>query len=264
MTFILQLSDLHLFADQEAQLKGVSPWRSLRRVLAAVHGSGMTFDHVVVSGDLAHDGLGRTYEHVREALGDLWGRTWLIPGNHDERSLVERNSFRSLANRNGMNSAEPDRVTFSFAVDSWHVIGLDTLVPGELRGELGREQLDWLKTELAARASLPTLVFMHHPPVEVGSAWLDRIGLTDREAFVSLIESSPQVKLICCGHIHQEFESRIGTAAVLATPSTSVQFAPRTETLVVDDLPPGFRIVSLEGENFTSHVVRAADQHFRS
>lgn len=255
MPTILQLTDLHLFADKEAQLKGICPWRSLARVLAAARGSGIAFDHVVLTGDLTHDGQERTYEHLREALGDWADSAWLLPGNHDDRSLVVR---RSAADGRAIQSRPTnDRVTFSFAAGAWRVIGLDTLIPGELRGEIGREQLAWLAAELAQHSTSPTLIFMHHPPVEVGSAWLDRIGLTDRAAFGALVESSPQVKLICCGHIHQEFESRLGTATALAAPSTSVQFRPGTEALECDELPPGFRIVTLAGETFATRVLRA-------
>jgi Icc protein len=253
---ILQLTDLHLFADQEALLKGICPWRSLARVLATARASAIAFDHVVLTGDLTHDGQERTYEHLREALGDWADAAWLIPGNHDERSLVVR---RSAADGRAIQSRPTnDRVTFSFAAGTWRVIGLDTLIPGKLEGEIGREQLVWLAAELAQHSQSPTLIFMHHPPLDVGSAWLDRIGLTDKGEFGELVKSSPQVRLVCCGHIHQEFEGRLGTAAVLAAPSTSVQFQPGSETLVVDELPPGFRIVTLGDGEFQTRVVRAA------
>ena len=67
---------------------------------------------------------------------------------------------------------------------------------------------------------------MHHVPVTVGSAWLDAIGLVEPEAFHKLIGSAPQVELICCGHVHHEFEGFLGRARVVATPSTGVQFVP--------------------------------------
>lgn len=157
-----------------------------------------------------------------------------------------------------MNAVPRDRVTFSFAAGNWHVIGLDTLVPGELRGELGSSQLASLAAELVQHPQSPTLLFMHHPPVEVHSAWLDKIGLTDHDAFCRLVEASPQVKLICCGHIHQEFEARVGRATVLAAPSTSVQFKPCTEALEVDELPPGLRVIRLADDTLETQVVRAA------
>lgn len=256
MPTILQLTDLHLFADRSTLLKGVRPWESLARVLETIRTRNIEFDHLVLTGDLTHDGQRETYEQLREALGARADRTWAIPGNHDERA-----HFAQVFNVSTARAAPrgpSGRVTFSFAAANWRVLGLDTLVPAELRGELGGEQLDWLEEELARHAGSPTLIFLHHPPVDVGSAWLDKIGLTDREPFCRLIGSSPQVKLLGCGHIHQEFEARIGSATLLAEPSTSVQFRPGTETLVCDELPPGFRVIRLEGDHWQSAIVRAA------
>lgn len=255
MPTLLQLTDLHLFADRGALLKGINPWHSLTQVLETMRTRKFEFDHLVLTGDLTHDGQRRTYEQLRDALGEWSDRTWAIPGNHDERSHVGEvfNLPQPSADAPDLN----DRVTFAFPAADWRVIGLDTLVPGELRGELGREQLDWLERELARHATSPTLIFLHHPPVDVHSGWLDKIGLTDRQDLCRLVESSPEVKLIACGHIHQRFQAHIGSATLLAAPSTSVQFRPGTESLVCDDPPPGFRVIHLEGDGWQSEVVRA-------
>ena len=254
MPTLLQLSDLHLFADRSALLKGVNPWESLERVLETIRRRQIAFDHLILTGDLAHDGQRNTYEQLRQALGNRADTAQAIPGNHDDRQHVGQ-----VFNLSNDSLASPsNRVTFAFSAGAWRVLGLDTLLPGSLRGELGAAQLAWLENELAANRDALTLIFLHHPPVEAGSAWLDKIGLTDRELLCRLIDSSPQVKLICCGHIHQEFESWIGSATVLAAPATSVQFTPGTETLVVDDLPPGFRIIRLLDRGYETEVVRAA------
>lgn len=263
MIAILQLSDLHLLADKSALLKGINPWESLQRLLLTIRSRGVEFDHVVLTGDLTHDGLQQSYEHLAKALEPWSDRTWVIPGNHDDRALVTRYFARPQGGVSlDVPSSETDsvsigRVTFSCAAGPWRLIGLDTLVPGELRGEVGERQLAWLSAELNEHSTAPTLIFLHHPPVEVRSAWLDKIGLTDRAALTRLIAAFPQVKLICCGHIHQEFTAELNQASVLAAPATSVQFKPGTETLVVDDRPPGYRIIRLTGNGFETEVTRA-------
>ncbi len=260
MPILLQLTDLHLFAEQGTLLKGIDPWQSLSQVLETIRWRPIEFDHLLLTGDLTHDGKPETYAHLRDVLGQFGDCARVIPGNHDDRRLVGQ-----VFNESRHPSLPlPDRVTFSLAAGNWRIIGLDTLVPGQLYGQIGQPQWEWLHAELAQHPQLPTLIFMHHPPVVVGSAWLDRIGLSDRADFARLIESSPQVKLICCGHIHQEFEARVGGATVLATPSTSVQFRPGTEALEVDDLPPGFRVLWLHDDTFETQVVRATVQHCRS
>jgi Icc protein len=254
VTTILQLTDLHLFADKGTLLKGIDPWQSLARVLETIRSRQIEFDHLLLTGDLTHDGKPETYEQLREALGPWAQVAQAIPGNHDDRHHLGQ----VFNVPNSDESWLDDRVTFSFTAGDWRIFALDTLVPGELRGELEAQQLIWLERQLVVHREVPTVIFLHHPPVKVGSAWLDRIGLSNREFFCRLIELSSQVKLICCGHVHQEFQARIGGATVLAAPSTSVQFKPGTETLEVDDLPPGMRVIRLQGDAFETQVIRAA------
>jgi Icc protein len=152
-------------------------------------------------------------------------------------------------------SAQP-LVNFSLAAGNWRLIGLDSHLPGHLAGRLDGEQRDWLARELRTHPDVPTVLFMHHPPFTVQSSWLDAIMLQDSTELIGLAESFPQVRAICTGHVHQQYEARHGKIRLLTTPSTSVQFQPRAETLIVDDLPPGFRVFRFDDDAFYSHVVR--------
>ena len=65
------------------------------------------------------------------------------------------------------------------------------------------------------------------------------------------------MKVVCCGHIHQEMTVAGAGTLMLTTPATSVQFLPETEMLVPDSVPPGFRIFDLETDgSFRTRVVR--------
>ena len=79
-----------------------------------------------------------------------------------------------------------------------------------VEGALGEPQLNWLGEELRSHAQQPTVLFVHHPPFDVGSAWVDALGLKDAESLLQIVTSSTQVKAICAGHVHQECEERIG------------------------------------------------------
>jgi Icc protein len=97
---------------------------------------------------------------------------------------------------------------------------------------------------------------MHHPPISVASAWLDRIMLQNADELAAVLESAPQVRGIFCGHVHQEFDGKLGAIPVFTTPATGIQFAPRTDALQFDKLPPGFRVIDLDGDEFHTRVVR--------
>ena len=100
------------------------------------------------------------------------------------------------------------------------------------------------------------MLFMHHPPIDVGSPWLDRIGLADPKPLTDLVRSSPQVRVISTGHVHFEFEGRLGDAAVFAAPSTAIQFIPEGDEPRYDSRPPGYRGFILDGDTYQTNVVR--------
>jgi Icc protein len=237
---IIQISDLHLFADPKAELKGICTRERLERVLAALRQESGKAELLIVTGDLAHDERLETYQALRELLKEWLPRVRVLPGNHDNRTFM-RQVFGDIV------LAAGERNVFADSAGNWRLIGLDSQIPGAVAGELGTVQLGWLEQQLAA-TSQPTVLFLHHPPIPVGSTWLDQIGLLDASALWKMLERFPKVRLICTGHIHQELTIRRGGVVVLATASTGVQFLPETESLVVDDLPPGYRLLELQDD----------------
>ena len=233
MTCILQLTDLHLMSDPQAELRGartreiVEP--VLRHVRAGIEAGRWVFDRIVLTGDLAHDEQRDTYLYLRELLGDWLPRCVLIPGNHDDRALI-REVFPEMELGDG------PFVSFSLAAGSWQLIGIDSHVPGEVSGRVSDPQLEWLRQELARHAERPTVLFMHHPPFDVRSVWLDRIGLLNADAFWETVRPAAQVRAVCAGHVHQQFESDRDSIRLLTSPSASLQFKPQCDELVLDTI----------------------------
>lgn len=249
-TRIIQITDLHLMADPCAELKDVCTRTSLLSVLEVLRRDFGSAERLILTGDLAHDELRETYEALRELLADWWPKLRLIPGNHDNREFM-RQVFGDQI------TVMDDRNVFVDSVGGWRLIGLDSHLPGEVRGQLGESQLAWLARELTAEPRQPTAIFLHHPPLCVGTGWLDGINLEDAEPFLNLLRPFTQAKLICCGHIHHEITVSHADMLLLATPSTSVQFLPETEVLVADPIPPGFRVFDFETDgSFRTRVVR--------
>ena len=253
MPCVLQLTDLHLLTDPAGKLKDVCTRDEVERVFAyvrdGIHSGRWSFDQIVVTGDLAHDERRETYDIVREMLGDWLPTCKLLLGNHDSRPLM-REVFPELAPH------EPDFFTFSSQVGDWRLIGLDSHIAGQVEGALGERQLEWLCKELRLHAQQPTVLFVHHPPFDVGSAWVDALGLQDAKSLLQVATGAPQVKAICSGHVHQDREKRIGDLQLLTTPSAVVQFSVNSPEFSLDFIPPGFRILYLEDESFQSEVIR--------
>ena len=245
---LIQLTDCHLFADPTRELRGIVTWSRFLAVLGELRRLIPDIDLLVITGDTAHDEELATYHAVRQELGDWADRVRIIPGNHDLRQSLQDvfpDSSSGLAGR----------VTFQVRWDGWQVIGLDSQRPGELPGSLGNEQLTWLRGRLAAAPRVATLLFLHHPPVALHSPWLDKIGLQDAADLEQLLRDYAQVRLVCCGHVHQESAAALGAATVFTTPAVGPQFRPRTEQLEIEPGPPGYRLLDLHPDGSWSTQV---------
>jgi Icc protein len=246
---IVQISDTHLFADPEGELLGVRTRIGTEAVINHVRSEVGTFDLMVISGDLVHEEAA-AYEELRGLLGDWLPLCRVIPGNHDKRRSL-RGTFPES------HSPLEEDVVFEQKLGNWQLIGLDTLRAGYVEGEIKEPQWEWLEGLLAENAEHPTVIFMHHPAVLIGSGWLDQLGLLESERFQQLVTDSPQVKLISAGHVHQESATTIGHAAAHTLPAASVQFAVGTDEFAVGSEPPGYRIIDLEEDgSFVTEVVR--------
>ena len=248
MVRIVQLTDLHLTSAPDGRSWGANVWTNFRRVLDHVRREIKNFDLLVLTGDLANQRRSETYAQLRDAVGEWADRLRVLPGNHDNRDMV-RAAFGDglLSDRSTLNFVAP--------LGNFRLIGLDTLRPWRVHGRLGDDQLAWLVAALR-QSNTPAILFMHHPPIRVGTWWLDKDLLRDHERFRSIVQGSP-VRAIFTGHVHQESSGNFADVRVFTTPSTAYQFRPGAfipgSTL---RSPPAFRVIDLDAERIDTHVVR--------
>ncbi len=256
VTRIVQLTDLHLFADPDERLYGIPTRELLRDVVEHVERYEGVVDHLVVTGDHTHDELPETYAAAREILRPWLDRLWQVPGNHDDRALL-RSVFSDTIRGEGK-----ELVTFSFPAGDWLCLGLDTQVPGQVPGLIDDAQIAWIRRRLEEHQPRSAVIFLHHPPVLLGSAWLDPIGLERREVLQELLVEDGRIRLVCCGHVHHESMHEVGAAMVVTTPSTGLQFSPAGTVTTFADAPPGYRVIELDGDRYTTRVVRLPEARY--
>ena len=116
MPTILQISDCHLFADPAAEIRGVRTRETFLRVWDHACRSFPQADRLVLSGDLTHDERIETYRELHSIVADWLPRLLVIPGNHDDRSLL-REVFRS-PRVPGL-----ERIVFVEHLPGWQLIG---------------------------------------------------------------------------------------------------------------------------------------------
>jgi Icc protein len=232
---LVQLTDTHLLAEPDGVMLGIPLRDSLRRVVEAIQHDGAPLpDRVLVTGDLSQDGTPASYAAVGQLLAPLGVPCHGLPGNHDAGPAL----------RNALNQP-PFRPDCVVEASGWRVVLLDSTVPGAVHGAFPDAALDALDATLSAQPDTPTLLALHHGPFPVGAAWLDPINLRDPDGFRQVITDHPHVRLVLFGHIHQDAGAQWGDTHLLSGPSTGFQFAPQADTFAVDDVPPGYRRVTL-------------------
>jgi len=247
---ILQITDLHVFAEPQTRLKGIPTRESLERVVEHIVRNESNYDHVVVTGDHTHDELPESYKAVRSILDQLDAPVWQVPGNHDDRRVMRR----VFADR--IPGADDEPIRFQFLCGEWECLGLDSHLPGEVSGRFDESEAAWLRSQLQASDAQRIALFLHHPPIDVDSEWMDVIGLQQRELLQQIVADDDRIRLICCGHVHHEFVSSLHQATVCTSPSTGIQFDPDGSVPNFSDEPPGYRIIEFDGDSYQTQVVR--------
>jgi Icc protein len=225
---ILQITDPHLYGGASGSLRGVVTDASLRRVLDQAYASVPDFAALLVTGDLVQDDPSG-YLRFRGIFGGSQKPVLCIPGNHDEPAIMRQ----SL-------SGAPFQICGTHAVHGWQLVMLDSCDPGHVGGRLAEQELERLDRTLAGSPQ-HALVCLHHHPVDMGSRWIDTIGLANRDEFWRVIEAHPHVRGVVWGHVHQEYEGNRGSVRLFATPSTGAQFLPMSDRYAVDSRPPAYR-----------------------
>ena len=242
---LIQFSDPHLFADPAARIKGVCSHESLRAVLAHARARHWNVDALLLTGDLVHDEAGG-YAHVRALFGALGKPVYCLPGNHDDLPAYAA----ALA-------GAPFQLGGHVDFAHWRVVMLDSVVPGEAHGALSDTELRRLELALASAGDRHVLIALHHHPVELASRWLDEVRLRNPADLFAITDRHPNVRAICWGHVHQQFDVRRKGVRLMAVPSTCAQFMPSSESFAVDPAAPGYRRMTLHANgSIDSEVVR--------
>jgi len=234
--WLLHLSDLHLFSDESGELYGVNTARTfeqaLKRGLADLPGP---LHAILVTGDVADDGRRETYERFAATMSVAGVPVVCCPGNHEE-----------LAAMSSSLDTAPLQYCGSMDVAGWRIVALSSHVSGADWGSLAAAELDLLDRQLAGAPERHALVCLHHQPVEVGSPWLDAVGLRNADEFERVLGRHRNVRCVLFGHVHQESDQSRAGVRYLSAPSTCAQFTPRTTSCVMDLRPPGFRWLRLD------------------
>ncbi len=265
---VIHLSDTHLQAVDGPNSWGFNASDSLRTMLHDLRHV-TSVDVIVVSGDIADDGSREAYVRARELVGGfaeqhgcpvLW-----TTGNHDERTAfsIELGHGHLGTQASQVITTYPQDIAASTTIDGHRFVTLDSLVPSKGYGLLSSAQLQWLRELLTEPAPYGTTLALHHSPVTLEVEVQKALGLQEASCLAEVIEGT-DVRLILCGHFHQQVTGFLGAALVWVTPGVVNRIdhdtgAPGTERAVRG---ASATVIDLGGPSSpVLHTVQARDAH---
>lgn len=234
---LLQITDTHFPRRQGELMQGVDTLSCFDQVVESVRTSRRRFDLVLLTGDLVHEPSPAAYASLRTRLVAAWPEIpcHCLPGNHDDPDMMAA----ALC-------TQAIHLSTLLEFDHWRMVFLNSRIVGEQGGFLDQGQFRLLNGAIAQRPEKHLLTAVHHHPWPCGSRWMDTMVINNGMRMLDCLQTSPEfARVVVFGHVHQTVDRMIGNVRLLGTPSTCVQFKPRSDAFALDDLPPGYRWITL-------------------
>lgn len=243
---ILHITDTHLFLTDDKSLLGVNTNRSFQAVINEVLSKKRHYDLIIATGDIVQDDSVEAYQRFADEIIKLSAPCIWLPGNHDD--LAKMTSVfqqRELSDKKCVMLDE-----------HWLVLLLNSQVDAVPYGRLNQKQLTWLQDCLVRYSDHPILIALHHHPFLSGCAWLDQHDLKNSDEFAAILSAHPNVRLLLCGHIHQDIDQIWSGKRIISTPSTCVQFKSNSDHFCLDHTKqPGWREIILYEDGMIETMV---------
>lgn len=233
---IAQLSDSHLFADQQGKHHQANVYQNLKDVLWAIKKQPL-IDAIVFTGDLTQDHTEASYQlfvNIFEAC-KLNVPVYFVSGNHDEPCLLKQ----YLSN-------VPFCPNNLIENDYWQVLLVESKSESPA-GVITKVECDQAASVINNTKS--QLVLTHHHAVDAGF-FIDNHGLVNKNEFHKWLTMFPSIVALGCGHIHQALTLPVvledRSINLYTCPATSIQFDIESATPASNGQPPGYQIFTLE------------------
>jgi hypothetical protein len=217
----LQLSDSHIGFAKPANPDARA---TFREAIAKVKALSVKPDFIIHTGDVSQLSKDEEFDDAEQMLKSLGLPLFFIPGEHD---MLDPDGGKAFLDRFGKGTRGSGWYSFDHrGVHFVALVNVADLKPGGM-GNLGAEQLAWLKNDLAGRSSsTPIVVFAHIPLWTVYADW--GWGTDDSEQALKLLARFGSVTVLN-GHIHQITQKVEGHIAFHTARSTAFpQPAPGT------------------------------------
>ena len=211
---IAQISDTHILSPESDQPAASLRADCLRRCVADINRQEP--DAVILTGDTVQHGQTDEYALLRDLLAPLEAPLYPVPGNRDDK-----NAMRAVFGDCMSGSGE----FLHYAIEDYdtRLVGIDSTLAGERKGRFCEKRQSWLDETLGEQPDRPTLLFIHHPPFDVGDHYVGGYRLPEEAAALEdIVSRHSQVVGILCGHVHWPVEREWAGTQARIMPSVAV------------------------------------------
>lgn len=193
---VAQISDTHLLSPASDLPAARLRADCLERCVAAINRESP--DAVILTGDTVQHGRADEYGWLRELLAPLQAPLYLVPGNRDDNEELRR----AFSDAPFLPATGP---FLHYAIEDFdtRLVAVDSTWAGERKGRFCEQRQAWLEATLGAQPERPALLFIHHPPFDVGDHYVGGYRRPEEVAALqSIVERHDQVSGLLCGHVH--------------------------------------------------------------
>ena len=211
---IIQISDTHLMNQDDLEFVQMNPEQSFHAVMQHIQQQYPHIDAIVHTGDLAQVPVQETYARYLTFMQHFGTPFYQIPGNHDCTEIFPFHLQQDQAH--------------ILHYGAWSAILINSAVKDNVDGWISETQLQQLHQLLSDHPQQHILIACHHHPFAMESAWIDQHKLKNTEALIDVLARHNNVKLVLCGHVHQDSLNEWQGIQFYSTPSTCVAPSCRT------------------------------------
>ena len=214
--FLAQISDTHILAPASGHPAAQLRAECLRRCVADINEQQP--DAVIFTGDTVQHGQPEEYAYLRELLAPLEAPLYLVPGNRDDKAAL-RTAFSDLPHL----PQSSDFLHYVVADNDLRLIAIDSTSPDERKGVFCQARQAWLDEVLSEQPDRPTVLFIHHPPFDVGDHYIGGYRRPEEAtALADVVGRHPQIEGLICGHVHWPITRRWAGTEARIMPSVAV------------------------------------------
>ena len=179
MTNIIQITDLHLFADRNKIANNINTFKSAQLVFEAISANEVGFDMLILSGDLSGDESDESYENLKYLLRNFKCPIYLMSGNHDSPKKIK--SICSDKNLKSQNYKSAEK---------WGIFMFNTKKNNSPNGILHQNELDHFDKVINDDTNNFLLVMLHHHPILIGSDSMDKMIIENSSELLNRINNN--------------------------------------------------------------------------